>query len=310
MTHTQSEIEELQDRLKRLEAFMDNSPMAVFMKDERGRYVYFNDRMQNMYYAPLTDLAGKTDLDWLPAYLANEIRAIDEQVLWTGATMDTVQAVPAPDGSETHWAIYRFLFVNTAGEKFVGGIAADITELKQMQQQLEELSLTDDLTGLHNRRGFVVLAEDRITLARRNDENMLLIFADLDGLKKINDTLGHAVGSEAIQAAATVLRSSFRDSDVISRWGGDEFVALLGKAPNEKAERVAQRFEEKLKAFNDASERPFKLSVSLGIKSIDPGSNETLEQLIEQADGIMYENKRRRKEQSTESEPSPVNTLL
>lgn len=288
--------QELPDRLKRLEAFMDNSPMAVFMKDELGRYVYFNERMQNMYYAPLTDLAGKTDFDWLPTYLANEIRVVDHQVLTTGKTIDTVQAVPALDGRETHWAIYRFLFINTAGDRFVGGIAVDITELKEMQRRLEDLSLTDELTGLNNRRGFLTLARDRLRLSRRNDEKMLVLFADMDGLKQINDTHGHAAGSEAIRLISDILRASLRDSDVLARWGGDEFVALLANTTGEKCDKMIARLRESLTKFNETSGLPYPLDVSIGTQAIEPDSDTPLDELIAAADEEMYQNKRSRRQ--------------
>jgi diguanylate cyclase (GGDEF)-like protein/PAS domain S-box-containing protein len=285
--------QELPDRLKRLEAFMDNSPMAVFMKDELGRYVYFNERMQNMYYAPLTDLAGKTDFDWLPPYLANEIRAVDQQVLTTGKTIDTVQTVPGLDGkSETHWGIYRFLFINTAGDRFVGGIAVDITELKEMQRRLEDLSLTDELTGLNNRRGFLTLARDRLRLARRSDEKMLVLFADMDGLKQINDTHGHAAGSDALRKLSALLQTSLRESDVLARWGGDEFVALLAKTSTADGEKMIERFRESLDAYNASSGLPYKLDASIGTQVIEPDTDTTLDDLISAADEAMYQNKR------------------
>lgn len=271
---------------------MENSPMAVFMKDDLGRYVYFNERMQKMFYAPLTDLAGKTDFDWLPPYLANEIRVTDQQVLSTGQTIDTVQTVPTPEGAETHWAIYRFQFINSAGDRFVGGIAADITELKEMQRRLEDLSLTDELTGLNNRRGFLVLAKDRLELGHRNDEVMLLLFADLDGLKAINDTYGHAAGSDAIRSVSALLKDSLRTSDVLSRWGGDEFVALLAKASGEKGDKVISRFRENLAKFNESSGLPYQLAVSIGTRSIEPGPDQNLDDLIADADADMYKNKR------------------
>ncbi|HEV7699310.1 MAG TPA: diguanylate cyclase, partial [Pyrinomonadaceae bacterium] len=221
-------LHDLEENLRRMNAFMDNSPTAAFMKDAAGRYVFLNKRMESMFYAPLGGLEGKTDFEWLPEYLASQMWTMDQSVLTSGETVESIQSVPTADGGEAHWLIFRFPFHSATGERFVGGVAADVTQLKEMQERLESLTLTDELTGLNNRRGFSRLAEARLQLSRRTGEALLLIFGDLDDLKKINDNYGHETGSDAIKAAAQVFRETFRQTDVISRWGGDEFVVLLG----------------------------------------------------------------------------------
>src|SRR5437764_2081567 len=148
-------VDELREHLRRMEAFMDNSPTASFMKDAAGRYVYCNSRMESMFYTPVGGLGGKTDFEWLPEYLASQMWSLDQAVLTSGETHEGMLSIPAPDGGECHWLVFRFPFTSAAGEKFVGGVAADVTQLKEMQERLENLTLTDDLTGLNNRRGFL-----------------------------------------------------------------------------------------------------------------------------------------------------------
>jgi diguanylate cyclase (GGDEF)-like protein/PAS domain S-box-containing protein len=278
-----------------MEAFMDNSPTAAFMKDAAGRYVYCNSRMESMFYAPLGGLEGKTDFEWLPEYLASQMWSLDQNVLTSGETHENMQSIPAADGGESHWLFFRFPFTSATGEKFVGGIAADVTQLKEMQERLESLTLTDDLTGLNNRRGFLRLAEARLQLSRRTGERLLLVFGDLDGLKDINDNFGHEVGSEAIRGAAQVLRETFRQTDVTSRWGGDEFVVLLGCGDEDTEEIVLNRLRSRVDAYNNSAERRYTLSISVGSCPVDLDSGQSLDEMITHADAAMYADKAKKK---------------
>jgi len=278
-----------------MEAFMDNSPTAAFMKDAAGRYVYCNSRTESMFYAPLGGLEGKTDFEWLPEYLASQMWSLDQSVLTSGDTHEGMQSIPDAAGGESHWLVFRFPFTSSTGEKFVGGVAADVTQLKEMQERLESLTLTDDLTGLNNRRGFQRLAEARLQLSRRTGERLLLIFADLDLLKTINDNYGHETGNEAIRGAAQVLKETFRQTDVTSRWGGDEFVVLLGNSDDESEEIVLNRLRQRIEAYNAAMPRRFTLSMSLGSCPVDVASAQSLEDAVTHADAAMYADKAKKK---------------
>ncbi len=167
-------------------------------------------------------------------------------------------------------------------------------ERNHLQQRLRSLSLEDDLTGLYNRRGFIALAEQQLKMARRKGIRLLIAFADLDGLKAINDAHGHMVGSQAIVEAANILRETFRDSDILARFGGDEFVILLPETEEETFEAPAERLRLNLQTFNDQISHPYRLSMSLGAAAYDPEEPSSLHQLIEQADQAMYDDKRRR----------------
>src|SRR6267378_2718552 len=122
-------------------------------------------------------------------------------------------------------------------------LEAAIAERKQAEKALRNLTLTDDLTGLYNHRGFFNLAEHHLKTARRARQSSLLLYADLDGLKEINDTLGHSEGSLAIAKTAEVLRQTFRNSDIVSRLGGDEFAILAQNVPHHEVETVTARLE-------------------------------------------------------------------
>ena len=169
------------------------------------------------------------------------------------------------------------------------------TKQYMVQATLGNLALTDELTGLYNRRGFMAIAERQLKLGRRSGRGMLLFFIDLDGLKQINDSFGHFEGDRALKRTAEALEKTFRDSDVIARLGGDEFAVLAIEAEGHSEATIQARLYEHLK-LNDADARPFGYAIrlSLGAARFDTRRNTSIGDLIVQADQVMYEHKRRR----------------
>ncbi|WEK51288.1 MAG: sensor domain-containing diguanylate cyclase [Candidatus Kaistia colombiensis] len=155
-------------------------------------------------------------------------------------------------------------------------------ELDKAKADIEELSITDELTGLLNRRGFRRAAE-AILVAGNGCQ---LAFIDVDGLKKVNDKFGHAIGDSLIADCASVLRDSVRQSDVVGRMGGDEFCVLV-QAPLAPAEALRNSLRTRLNYFNRLSPAQCALSISVGIVQAKPGSNESLDDLLSQADALM-----------------------
>jgi diguanylate cyclase (GGDEF)-like protein len=159
-------------------------------------------------------------------------------------------------------------------------------------EMLESLSLVDDLTSLRNRRGFFTLAQQEIKLARREHRLLALFFMDLNGLKLINDRLGHASGDNALRDTAAMLRQTFRESDVVARLGGDEFVALANITDERAVEAIQQRLAQGFVAFNKSSGRGYELAVSVGAVVSHPANDEDVAALLERADERMYRQKR------------------
>jgi diguanylate cyclase (GGDEF)-like protein len=169
-----------------------------------------------------------------------------------------------------------------------------------LESATRELSLSDELTQLYNRRGFYVLGEQALRLAHRAGEPFSVLFIDVDNLKQINDEFGHETGSDLLVEMALLIRQAFREIDVIGRLGGDEFVV----AANLSAANIgiaSRRLEQKAAAFNLKSSRRYPLSFSMGWASSDGNKNETLQHLLEQADSTMYEAKRTKKHLSRRS---------
>ena len=175
------------------------------------------------------------------------------------------------------------------------GIDRNITERKRMEEEIRNLSLTDELTGLYNRRGFTLLAEQAMKLAHRSKRSMLLFFGDVDNLKTINDTHGHAQGDLALQAVSASLKETFREADILACIGGDEFVVLAVDASMESAHVLTNRIQSALERGNQKADRPYQLSLSLGIAHYDPEAPSTVSEMIAQADGLMYDQKQARK---------------
>src|SRR5467141_2030252 len=160
-----------------------------------------------------------------------------------------------------------------------------------LQAELGNLALTDELTGLYNRRGFLALAERQLKLGRRSGRGILLVFLDVDGLKQINDTFGHAEGDRTLIRAGGVLEKTFRESDVVARFGGDEFAVLAIEASQHNQEIIAARLRENLRQMND-EDSGTAISLSWGVARFDPRSKTSIGQLMVQADQAMYDHKR------------------
>ncbi len=172
------------------------------------------------------------------------------------------------------------------------GLIEDITERKHAEEALRALSLIDDLTGLYNRRGFSALAQQELKKANRMKRGMLLLFADVDDLKKINDSFGHQEGDLALIDTANILKETFRDPDIIARIGGDEFVVLATETSASSADILTARLKERLKAANRKETRRYELSISIGIVQYNPEQPCSIDELLDQADKMMYEQKR------------------
>jgi diguanylate cyclase (GGDEF)-like protein len=174
--------------------------------------------------------------------------------------------------------------------------AAELARRDAAAAEMRMLSLTDVLTGLYNRRGFLLQAEQTYRMARRTRKKSAVIFADIDGLKRVNDELGHDAGDRLIRDVAFIFRESFRHADVVARLGGDEFVAYT--LDDEQPDVILQRIQAKLRAFNLMQERPYTVSISAGVVQCDSDGGQTLSHYILLADAQMYAQKRDRTHQA------------
>ncbi len=171
------------------------------------------------------------------------------------------------------------------------------------EEALLALSLTDQLTNLYNRRRFLVLAEQYLKVVIRTKKRLLLFYIDVDDLKWINDHCGHHEGDQALIALAGILRGTFRESDVVARIGGDEFVVLL-ESTDENGQMLIDRLDENIRDYNAKAPRNYKLSASIGVARFEAENPIPIDELLSKADASMYAQKwnRKRKEAQPGSE--------
>jgi diguanylate cyclase (GGDEF)-like protein len=167
--------------------------------------------------------------------------------------------------------------------------------INKMERDLRDLSLTDELTGIYNRRGFYFLGQQAIREADRADGRLTLFFFDLDGLKRVNDMLGHEIGSDLIRAFAKILVSGFRKADIVGRVGGDEFAVITVRDRGARLDDILRRLASLAATFNDRDEKIFKISFSVGYAELNPDRLETLDDLVVRADAMMYQDKAKKK---------------
>jgi diguanylate cyclase (GGDEF)-like protein len=217
----------------------------------------------------------------LKSDIADLMRVVDEQ---EGAVYETEHI--RKDGTRFPVEVSARFF-DIEGVKFLQAIIRDIAERKKMEEEIRTLSITDTLTGLYNRRGFMTLADQQIRTANRTNKKLTLMYIDVDGLKFINDTFGHEEGDRAIVATSEILRKTFRDSDIVARIGGDEFAVLISEAI-ETEKILLQRLTEQIGHHNALRDRQYKISISIGTAIYDPGNPGSLDELMSAADKLMY----------------------
>ena len=274
-----------------MKASMDG--MAII--DHCGVCIYLNDAYAKIFgYADPERLIGAS---WEMFYFEEELHRLKEQIMpavwrdgsWRGEAMGLKL-----NGSTLPLEIS----ISSVDGGGLVQVVRDITERKKIEETLRNSSLKDDLTGLFNRRGLLKQAAPYFDFARRQKEELLLLFIDLDGMKKINDEFGHNEGDNALINTAAILNRSFRSSDIIARLGGDEFTVLVTDLNASKEEAIS-RLNENLKAYNSTETR-HKLSFSIGVATLEPERMTCFEELLEQADQAMYKQKRMKRRRTTE----------
>jgi diguanylate cyclase (GGDEF)-like protein len=174
-------------------------------------------------------------------------------------------------------------------------VQRDITERKRIEEKLRSLSLTDELTGLSNRREFFNLVEQLLKMAKRMNTVIYMLYADLDSLKSINDVYGHHEGDNILKDVAHILKTTYRESDIVARIGGDEFVVIPVGTSEEDVGSILSRLDMNIEKYFAKVSRKRKTSISVGITYFDPKRPCSVEKLLERADKLMYEQKRQKR---------------
>ena len=283
----------LQESEDRFRAVVETAADAIISINRHGTVVLWNRGAETIFGYAAEDMIGKPFDALIPKRFQKAHHEGMKRVVSGGEPKligTTIELAGIRKGGNEFPVELSLSTWRTSEGVFFTAIIRDITERKEQEDLLRSLSARDELTGLHNRRGFLTLAPQYLKMADRNKKAALLIFADLDGLKAINDTLGHLAGDQALRDVATVLKRTFRASDILARMGGDEFAVLAMETPMTNANKVLARLQQGLHAHNAGI--PLPLSLSLGVARYDWEHRLSLEEMLAQADAGMYQQKR------------------
>ncbi len=282
-----------------LQDIINNIPNPLFFKDREGIFQYVNNAFsKNILGLTNEELIGKKleDLkEVVPLELIVFHQNQDAILYEDHNSLEYESSIKMSDGVTKEFQITKKVFNSEFGE-CLGyiGVMSDITDLKQKEKKLQELASIDSLTHLYNRRHFSKVAQQALELAKRHSETLCVIMLDIDNFKKINDTYGHKIGDDVIIRLANILQETSRKSDIVARFGGEEFVLLLPKTHREGAsiiaEKIREKSEELLITLDDGSEISF--TISLGVSEINIKEESDVEEGIKRADAALYASKR------------------
>lgn len=193
-------------------------------------------------------------------------------------------------------SVIENIYLYREKEKVQETLRKSMTELEENNEKLSNLSLTDELTGLYNRRGFLNFAIQQHYLNHLHQKESLMLFFDVDGLKKVNDIYGHKEGDWIIKTAGEVIQKTFRDIDIIARLGGDEFTVFSSNTGIDLFPVFKNRMEKIITEVNITADKPYKLSISVGAVECIFNETYTLDEYIRQADEQLYQEKRAKKQ--------------
>jgi len=278
--------EELRESEERFRKLADATFEGILIHD-KGEILDINQAMIKMTGYDYHEVVGRNAMDFIPP----ESRARILPLMQTTYDHSLEITVERKDGTPLVMEVHGRPFLYKG--KMVRVVALrDITERKKMEDEIRALAITDPLTGLFNRRGFLTMAEQQMKVAERTKKGLLLVFTDLDDLKQINDTWGHMKGDEALVEVANILKDTFREVDILARIGGDEFAVLAMEASQEDASRLSDRLQQQLDLRNAEGKREYRLALSTGTAYCDPEHPVSLDNLLDLADQEMYLHKR------------------
>ena len=277
---------------RQMAAIVESSNDAIFGRDLEGHIISWNPAAERLYGYQAEEILGQFHSVLVPPEREEEAEEFVQQVLEGKAiqALDTIRL--RKDGTPVDVSLTLSPIRDVEGEIIgISTIVRDISERKR-SEELRRLALLDELTGLNNRRGFMLLADHQMSVARRDKKPLALLFIDLNNLKTINDNFGHKDGDRAISDAAQILRETFRESDIVARVGGDEFCVLMTADNELDVDTPIGRLNTNVELHNAQGIRPYKISLSVGRANYDPHEPVPIEDLMRQADVLMYQAKR------------------
>jgi diguanylate cyclase (GGDEF)-like protein len=298
LLHRMQEDESLRDRVRRLQDAMQSNVDGMFLlravRTAAGEIADFeiadvNGSGAATLYRTRDQLIGRRIKEALPKAMADMLfeRYVDAITLRTPVVEELRVDRRAVAAS---WLFHQ-------AAPTADGLAVtvrDVSMRKRDELRMRKACLTDDLTRLYNRRGFMTLADQHLRIARRQGKDAVVMYVDMDDFKALNDNHGHATGDRALVAVSRLLQNTVRDCDVVARMGGDEFTILALDADGVGARAIQRRLDERLALFNASGELPMPLSLTVGHTRVRPSDTASVSELLARADQLLYARKRRR----------------
>ncbi|SET09585.1 MULTISPECIES: bifunctional diguanylate cyclase/phosphodiesterase [unclassified Pseudomonas] len=275
---------------------LDNAAEGILVVGEGSVIEYANPAISRLLNATMAELRGESFLSFLqkphvPAWLGFEMYLAYRQ----GQTWRLHDAILRTSrGQQVPVALSCAPL--PAEQKAMVVTVLDMSEVRHLHQQLEFQAVTDPLTGLLNRRGFYQAAENILLRSERNEQSLVLLYLDLDGFKRVNDSLGHDAGDRVLRWVSEQLQGCLRSYDILGRMGGDEFTALLELEFPEQAAKIAEKLIERVSICQQVDGLDVMLGVSIGIATF-PDCGSDVNGLLRAADIAMYEAKRAGRQQ-------------
>ncbi len=283
-------------------AFMNASPFLSYIKDAAGRLLFYNRSFAKRFGVSEYAWLGRPDDQLWSRVTPAPMRVQDLEVMAGGRMVESEEKIRGTDGTLTTWKTYKFPCHDSAGNVLLAGVAVDITEevarkaeLERYQEEMQEvndrlrrLSVTDELTGLRNRRAFEERLVLEFSVARRRKRDLAVLLLDVDYFKRINDQWGHGAGDAVLRRLSAILRTTVRLPDLVARYGGEEFVMLLPESGVDAAVGLANRLMERI-ASETWEHEP--VTVSIGATALSDGLVNGF-QIVAQADEALYAAKR------------------
>lgn len=273
------------------QSIVELSPDAIVLANLEGAILDFNHKALKLFnYERKDSVQGL----WIGSFVdppeQKQMEVLLVEAIHKGEVLNSEVNLIRADGSKFLGEVSAKLLGTTNGEKpLLMILARDITDQKAAEDRLRALSVTDPLTKLFNRRGVTIAAEQELRHTRRSGGMLTFIFMDLNGMKRINDTYGHDMGDSVLVSVADALRGTFRESDIIGRIGGDEFLVVALNASAETVQPILTRLRENLKNCN----YPCEVCLACGMAEWDRNADQSFAQLVKQADSAMYRDKKK-----------------
>lgn len=290
-------LKRMEDSLKeseeRFRSFMETTDDSIYIVDKDCRYLFVNKKHQARLRISNDTYIGRPYDEY---HTSEETQWFTDKIQKAFETGGAYQWERISSRDNNYFLLTLSPIRSGDGKIIsVSIISKNISDFKRMQDKLRVLSITDDLTGLYNRRGFFSLAEHQLRIATRMRKGLFLFYADIDKLKWVNDKFGHFEGDQLIIKTADMLKDTFRNSDIIARIGGDEFVIFPVVAEEGATDVILTRLQNKIDRMNEEITQKYPISVSIGNAYYDPAKPCSLEELLNRADMSMYEQKSSKK---------------